>query len=166
MLLVPAILAGGCGSSKSTATTQTTPATQAVSPNTTPTAAPPTTTTPKPKVAETKAKPTAPAAKPAPKTNGSKPTPQEAIRTVEATLSQVPITRQYPKLMQQSFIVTCTKNSSTSACACFLRDFEMSPVEKGQSLAELLAVEQGVRVHAPLPKRIQRLARECKVGFA
>jgi hypothetical protein len=58
----------------------------------------------------------------------------------------VPVKRQYPTALQEGFTTTCTAaGGSHSACECIVKKLELTPLEKGHSLAELLATYVGLR---------------------
>jgi hypothetical protein len=146
-LLALALLVGGCGSSHSgsaTTTISSAPTTGPTQTSGSPTTAtgasgstqtspgpnPNATSTPKPK-------------KPIEFKEGANEPEKMAVRAKE---TGVPVKHQYPTSLQESFTSTCTAaGASHSACECVLKKLELSQREKGYSLAELLAVDVGLR---------------------
>ena len=161
-----AVVASGCGSTETASTSSTTPTNaspsapaspQTVSTSTSPAKAQPTTTAAAPKVAEAEPKHQESAAEAKPESKAEAPKP-----SAKATPSHVPVSRQYPKPMQSSFIAACKAwKGSASSCECLLASFEMKKVEKAQSLAELLATEGAMRTGRALPRRLGPLVAEC-----
>lgn len=75
----------------------------------------------------------------------------------------VPRRLQYPSEVQTKFITGCTTaRESTASCECILAKFEETGIEMGQGIAELLYLEARIRLHEPLPRRIQRFVVACK----
>jgi hypothetical protein len=78
----------------------------------------------------------------------------------------------YPKFLELNFIASCeAAKGSSSSCECILSKQEKSNVEKGQSLAELVALQvafkEGVSLEkvtrhgVPVPIGIKRAAEQC-----
>jgi hypothetical protein len=179
-----AVLASGCGSTKSVSTTVTTASTPTTGSTNTGT------TLPAVKAAKTATQSTgakhlpthttvAPA-KPQPKPQqekrrrevfqpeGSLENKTEVEEAGRASSEKAP-PGQYPRFFQIRFIVSCeAAKGSHSSCECILTRSEKSKVEKGQSLAELIALElefkKGVPLRgvAGLPRRVQRITNECR----
>jgi hypothetical protein len=91
-----------------------------------------------------------------------------------AAEADVPPNRRYPKELQGRFLRACkAAKGSTSSCECIIARQEGNlKVERGQSLAELLALEIAFeREHASLadirrrrvrsPRLVRRVVREC-----
>ena len=87
----------------------------------------------------------------------------------------MPLKRRYPKELQGKFMLACkAAKGSTSSCECILVRQEANlKVERGQTLAELLALELAfAHEHASLedirrrrvrsPRLVRRVVRECK----
>jgi hypothetical protein len=175
-----AVLASGCGSTK-TASTRTTARVSTSGAATAPaskaaqTATQSTSSKPAPKPAVAAAKPEhrekAAAAKPEHEQNAAKRS-VEAVKPKAGSGEQVPRSRRYPRFLQLKFIVSCeAAKGSNSSCECILTKLERSDVEKGHSLAELIALEltfkEGASFEAvvhhrvALPLAVQRDAAEC-----
>jgi hypothetical protein len=61
--------------------------------------------------------------------------------------------KQYPENFQVNFIARCeAAKGSASLCKCVLHKQEFSKEEKGQSLAELLALEVALQKGATIPE--------------
>ena len=59
--------------------------------------------------------------------------------STKATTQTVPPGKQYPKYMRRQFLTRCTAlETSAASCECLLAKFELSPVEKLESAAELV----------------------------
>jgi hypothetical protein len=140
-MLALALLVGGCGSSHSTSTTtiSSAPTTgPSLGVSSAPTGATGGTQT-------------------SPKPNTTKQEPKKALEFNEGAgepekmkarekVTGVPVKRQYPTSLQESFVTTCTAaGGSHSACECVIKKLELSQKEKGYSLAELLATDVGLR---------------------
>jgi hypothetical protein len=143
-LLALALLVGGCGSSHSGTTTISSVPTASPSQSggifsKAPTGASGATNSPKPNATSTRPE----AKKPLEfKEEGNEPEKMKAREKVTG----VPAKHQYPTSVQESFISTCTAaGGSNSACECIIKKLELSPREKGYSLAELLATDVGLR---------------------
>ena len=87
-------------------------------------------------------------------------------------LREVPRARRFPPEVYMPFMASCRAgHGSLSKCECIVVKLELDNVEKGRSIAELLAVEiplkKGVPfatiLHggAPLPAKAARFAAEC-----
>jgi uncharacterized protein YceK len=179
LLVALAVVASGCGSTNTVSTTTTTspnasastPAIESTQTASTSSTGAHTTTAPAPKAAEVKPQRQEKAGETKheheQKSTGQ--SSQASKPPVNAVVLLVPRSRQYPKQMQHTFIVTCTSlKGTTSSCECLLAKFELSNVEKGQSLAELLATEFTL-LHergTPLPAKIQRLIQACHLTLA
>jgi hypothetical protein len=87
----------------------------------------------------------------------------------------VPLNRRYPKELQGKFLRACrAAKGSTSSCECIIARQEGNlKVERGQSLAELLALELAFkREHASLedirrrrvrsPSLVRQVVRQCR----
>jgi hypothetical protein len=92
-----------------------------------------------------------------------------------AAEQDVPLNRRYPKELQGKFLRACkAAKGSTSSCECIIARQEVNlKVERGQSLAELLALELAFeREHASVedvrrrrvraPRLVRQVIRECK----
>jgi hypothetical protein len=65
--------------------------------------------------------------------------------------------------MRRQFLTSCTAlKTSPASCECLLAKFELSPVEKLESAAELVVAIEDVRLGRTLPVRIQRQFIACK----
>jgi hypothetical protein len=98
-----------------------------------------------------------------------------AARTgLEIAESDLPFNRRYPKELQGRFMLACkAAKGSTSSCECIIVRQEANlKIERGRSLAELLALELAFeREHASLrdirrrrvrsPRVVRRAVREC-----
>jgi len=91
-----------------------------------------------------------------------------------AAEADLPLHRRYPKELQGKFLRACKRaRGSTSTCECIIARQEANlRVERGQTLAELLALEIAFeREHATLqdirhrrvrsPRLVRRTVREC-----
>jgi hypothetical protein len=99
-----------------------------------------------------------------------------AARTgLEIAETDLPFNRRYPKDLQGKFMLACkAAKGSASSCECIIIRQEANlKVERGQSLAELLALEIAFeRQHASLrdirrrrvrsPRIVRRVVRECR----
>jgi hypothetical protein len=176
-----AVLASGCGSTDTASTTTIASTPTTASTNTGNTG----TTLPAVKNAKTATQSTA--AKQPTHTTVAPPTPQrraaederkrkegalensaEIEQAARASSEKAP-PHQYPRFFQIRFIVSCeAAKGSHSSCECILTKLEKSPVEKGQSLGELIALElefkKGVPIGhvAGLMRRVQRDTNECR----
>jgi hypothetical protein len=94
---------------------------------------------------------------------------------LQAAEARLPLKRRYPKEFQGKFMVACkAAKGSTSSCECIIVKQELKiNLEKGQTLAELLALEiafqresaslEDIRRHrVPSPRGVRRVTRECK----
>ena len=94
---------------------------------------------------------------------------------LEAAEADLPLKRRYPKELQGKFMRACNAaKGSTSSCECIIARQEANlKVERGQTLAELLALEIAFeREHAsledirrrrvPAPRLIRRVVRACR----
>ena len=95
---------------------------------------------------------------------------------LQAAEADLPLKRRYPKELQGKFMRACkaAKGSTTSSCECIIVRQEANlKVERGQTLAELLAVEIAFeREHATLedirrhrvrsPRLVRRVVRACR----
>ena len=94
---------------------------------------------------------------------------------LQAAERDVPLKRRYPKELQGKFMRACkAARGSTSSCECIIARQEANlKVERGQTLAELLALEIAFeRDHAtledirrrrvPSPRIIRRVVRACR----
>jgi hypothetical protein len=182
LLVALAVLASGCGSTRTASTNAGTSApanqtSQAVTtgPSTGATEAQHAATAPKPKAAEAKPerREKAAEAKREPERPGSEKGTEAANPTLEAAERQVPRRRRYPKFFQREFMVRCeAAKGSASRCACIVAKLEKNgKVETGQSLAELLALkiamehgaslEEAKRQSVPLPIGVRRDVIAC-----
>ena len=179
-----AVLASGCGSTKTASTTVTVASTPTTgSTNTGNTG----TTLPAVKAAKTATQSTgakhlpthttvAPAKPQQEKTAEAKPKFEkgalenrtEAEEAGRASSEKAP-PGQYPRFFQIRFIVSCeAAKGSHSSCECIITKSEKSNIEKGRSLAELIALElefkKGVPLRgvAGLPRHVQRITNECR----
>jgi hypothetical protein len=95
--------------------------------------------------------------------------------TLEIAEMDLPVKRRYPKELQGKFMRACkAAKGSTSSCECIVVKQESNlKVERGQSLAELLALEIAFARHAASledirrrrvrsPRLIRRVIRECR----
>jgi flagellar biosynthesis GTPase FlhF len=65
---------------------------------------------------------------------------------------------RYPPEVQHNFLVSCEAHEgSRGSCHCLLRK-----VEAHDSLAELQALEEGMRAGVPLPATFQQYAEACR----
>lgn len=171
-LVALAVLASGCGSTKTTTTSATAPATAS-----TPTTASTTgnTTVPAGKGAQT-----------ATQSRGSTHAPQTTTAHTQTPAPTQPAVRAYaphlksksvepqpkpkpgrryefPLEAQRQFIGFCTaRNSSKSSCECVIAKFEARKVEEGQAISELLVIGVALRQGLPLSARARQYAAECK----
>jgi hypothetical protein len=94
---------------------------------------------------------------------------------LQAAERDVPLKRRYPKELQGKFMRACkAARGSTSSCECIIARQEANlKVERGQTLAELLALEIAFeREHAsledirrrrvPAPRLVRRVVRACR----
>jgi len=94
---------------------------------------------------------------------------------LQAAEADLPLKRRYPKELQGKFMRACkAAKGSTSSCECIIVRQEANlKVERGQTLAELLALEIAFeRDHAkledirrrrvPSPRIIRRVVRACR----
>jgi hypothetical protein len=104
--------------------------------------------------------------------------PKASKRHVEAKPSEtgplaVPAKKQYPAAVRRRFLGTCEAGKgSPSRCGCILARQELSNVEKGQSVAEMLALEAALhlgpleevrrRGASLLPEAIRHSLERCK----
>jgi hypothetical protein len=176
---VLALFASGCGSTKTASTpTATTSATATANAGATPPTATGTKTAtqrthPKHAPPHTTASPAKPkrqkAAEAKPKRE-QKPSKKKAEELeVGAGSNEKAPPHRFPRVFQLRFIVSCEAGKGSNAtCECILTKLEKSNVEKGQSIAELIALElelkQGVPLGrvAGLPRRVQRDTKECR----
>jgi hypothetical protein len=182
-----AVVAGGCGSSKkasapatasATGTTSAGAGTTATGASGARTATHGTTPTPAPKT-------TAPKANAENPQNIAKANPsleqqasQKAAESVKAGgngSGEVlpPHSKRYPRFFELKFITSCeAAKGSNSSCECILNKQQKLKGEKGQSMAELLALELELHVHhaslqaaahdgVPAPERVKRSVEEC-----
>jgi hypothetical protein len=78
----------------------------------------------------------------------------------------VPRKKRYPETVSIKFISSCkTAKGSPSSCGCVLARQELRKVEKGQSIAELLAFEIAVQSGASLKAMMQHKV-ELPVGLS
>ena len=185
LLVAVAILASGCGSTKKTSASS--PASQNAGTGTSATSgaqtAPRAASTAqkavKPKTAEAKPEHT-PAAAEAEETRRivqKRKTNERAAARIglEAAEADLPLKRRYPKELQGKFMRACrTAKGSTSSCECIIIKQEANlKLERGQTLAELFALEIAFeRDHASLedirrrrvrsPRIIRRVVRACR----
>lgn len=178
-----AVLASGCGSTK-TDSTQTTVTASTDAGTTVPKGAQTTTqgtsSNQAPQTTAPEAKPergaTAAEAKPEREQKASKKR-AEAVKPSVQSSEQVPLSHRYPRLVQLKFIAGClAAKGSDSSCECILTKLEKSNVEKGQSIAEMFALElafqRGVSLQVAmrhgvrLPHGVQRIAEECRSASA
>lgn len=186
LLVVAAILASGCGATSTSSTT--TSVSTSVSTGASGSSSPPTATQGTSSAeAARRAKAGEPAgAKTAPghqgraaeaKREAEHSTPEEIAQATApggGFLNNVQLKKRYPVRAQREFIAKCERGKgSTPACECIVAKLELSPVDKGQSLAEMLAIEValdykkasmsevfGQRVRLPRP--VQRVIKECQ----
>jgi hypothetical protein len=132
-------------------------------------------TTSKPQIAEPKPEPSQ-----APETQkflGKREANLRAAATPTLAVAEMdlPVARRYPKELQGKFMSACkAAKGSTSSCECIIIKQEANlKVERGQSLAELLAVEiaferehaslEDIRRHrVPSPRLVRRAIRACR----
>jgi len=197
LLVTTAVAASGCGSSEHPSTSSTTAANAApTTASTATTAATAPTTTSTPTIAQSTgaatqpAHTTPPAATAPPETTHKHPI-EERVHELERKLregklkpasqkpaspvynqSQVPPKERYPTELQDNFTSLCRAgHGSAATCECILVKLEISAVEKGRSVAELLALnvalEKGASmqliVHhgVKLPRRVRADAEQC-----
>jgi hypothetical protein len=186
LIAAVAVLASGCGSTKkaTTATTATTGTIASTSTGATATAG-----VPAGKGAQKPAQSTgathaphatAPEARPEHREAPVKTTPEQQrilkrrAESVKPGAGSGELTppHHYPKFIEFSFMSSCeAAKGSRSKCECILIKQEKSNVEKGQSIAELVALEVAFKEGAslekamhhgvPLPVRIKRAAEQC-----
>ena len=185
-LLVGAILVSACGSTKKagTSTTASTASTgasgtsgaQTVPRGTSTKGSKPTKKAVEPETAETK-----PERKESPEAENRRLVrKREANRraaarpTLQVAEMDLPLKRRYPKELQGKFMRACTAaKGKTSSCECIIVKQEANlKVERGQTLAELLALEIAFSRGATLadirrrrvrsPRLVRRVIRECR----
>jgi len=176
-----AVLASGCGSTKTVSTTVTTASTPTTGSTNTGTTLPavkaaktatqstgakhlPTHTTVAPPQPQRREKP----ADAKRKRKEFVETEAEAREAGRASSEKAP-PHQYPRFFQIKFIVSCeAAGGSHSSCECILTKLEKLPGEKEKSLAELLALELEIKNGVPLrrvaglPRGVQRITNECR----
>jgi hypothetical protein len=169
---VLAVLSSGCGSTKTASTPTTTSTSKTASTNAG-------TTAPAGKGAQSATQSTsskhappttAPEAKPAREQKAAK---VQAVKPTVESAEGVPPSHRFPRPVQVKFIASCgAAKGSNSSCECILTKLEQANVEKGQSIAELIALElelkNGVSLQEaphhgaePLPVRVKRDVEEC-----
>jgi hypothetical protein len=92
-----------------------------------------------------------------------------------AAEAKLPLKRRYPKELQGRFLRACkSAKGSTSSCECIIVKQELNnKLERGRTLAELLALEIGIekerasmedirRHRVPSPSVVRQVVRECK----
>ena len=183
LLVAAAVLLSGCGSTKKTSTTGTASTGASAAQN-----VPRGTSTKEPHHGKKGVTPKAPEATPEQKQAAAE---AEAGRRIvrkrqaneraaariglKAAEADLPLKRRYPKELQGKFMLACkAAKGSTSSCECILVRQEANlKVERGQTLAELLALELAfAHEHASLedirrrrvrsPRLVRRVVRECK----
>jgi hypothetical protein len=184
-LLAATLLVSGCGSTKKSSTSTTSNnggttsanagATGPVRPQTVPQRA-------RNKESQHAATPKAAEAKPKQELTGTeilrkrKTNERAAVRTgLEIAETDLPFNRRYPKDLQGKFMLACkAAKGSASSCECIIVRQEVNlKIERGQSLAELLALEIAFeRQHASLedirrrrvrsPRIVRRAVRACR----
>jgi type IV secretory pathway VirB10-like protein len=212
LLAAPAVLASGCGSTKTASTnsaTTTSASASAPTDQSTPTVPPSTSAKParpagkahEPKVAQANPEQKQKAAEAAAgqkekaarveRERKEKAAEDESVRRLrakveaqrraaarpglEAVEARLPLKRRYPKVLQGKFLVSCkAAKGSRSSCECIIAKQELNlKLEKGQTLAELLALEiafekegaslEDIRRHrAPSPRGVRKVTQECK----
>jgi hypothetical protein len=187
LLAVLAVVAGGCGSSEHAATTVTQASTSvptvttapAAVPTTSSATTPPTTAAPKPTpeiqhgpVVETLRK--LGISKVPPKVLKERARKLLAEANAVPVLKDVPPARRYEEKIYEPFLAVCKEagKGSSANCECIVVKQELVKVEKGESLAELLALQVAFqkgetlakvwRHQAAVPTYAQRSADECK----
>ena len=180
MIVGLAVLASGCGSTKTasvyvTASTSTNAGTTAPAGSSAQSATQSTNSTQAPQTTATKAKaesPRAPEAKPERKQPASGAGAQAVTPGNGSGEVLPPRSRRYPRFFQLKFISSCeAAGGSHSSCECILITQEKRNVEKGQSMAELLALDlelrRGISLQKAahhgvlLPSGVQRSAEAC-----
>jgi hypothetical protein len=89
--------------------------------------------------------------------------------------TSVPPKRRYPRSVHFKFLSSCqAAQGSPSSCECVVVKQELRPVEKPQSIAELIileaalaqgiTLEQAARHRIPLPEGVQRSLVQCKIA--
>jgi hypothetical protein len=194
LLVAPAVVASGCGSTETASTSSTTASTsstasanagtsapkasaQTASQSTSSTAAPDTTKAHEPKAPEAKSKHPLEERVAELRRKLEHQAPKKRVEAAKpsAGLSQqqVPLKQRYAEEIQRNFTNLCKAGKgSASSCECLLVRLEVSNVEKGQSIAELLAVDEALQRgssfqeiaqrHVRLPRRVQGDAEACK----
>jgi hypothetical protein len=166
LLVVPAVLASGCGSSKTASTnttasvnaaTTTAPAntnTQTASQSTGSTGPQHTNTTPTQKATNATPKTKAPPSH----TTAQAPRPR-----TQTTEPQVSAKRLFPLQFKQNFLAAWTAASgSKSSGECIIAKYQAYKGEKGKALAELVGFELVLNNHLKLRNRLARqYAKEC-----
>jgi hypothetical protein len=95
---------------------------------------------------------------------GSQRSTEAAKPKTQAAKGQAPPKLQYlyPLDARQNFIATCmAAKGSKSGCECIIAKYESRKVVEGQSLAELLGVEVGLKDGFRLPPRARQYVKEC-----
>jgi hypothetical protein len=174
-LVALAVVASGCGSTKTTTTSATAPATAS-----TPATASATGDT---------AAPASKGAQTATQINGSTHAPQTTTAHAQTPVPTPPAGQafaphlkskslepqpkpkpgrryEFPLEAQRQFIGFCTGRpgnySSKSSCECMIAKFEARKVEEGQAISEMLVIGVALRYGLPLSPRARLYAAECK----
>lgn len=164
LLVVPAILASGCGSSKTATTTTTSTSattTSARTSATTPTtshstgskAPQQTTTTPAQKTTT---------ATPKTQTLPSQPNPQASTLETGATGAHASPRHLFPLELQQKFLAAwLAAHLSKSSGECVIAKFEAQKIIEGRALAEMVGFELALIDHFKLNPQSRQYAKEC-----
>ncbi len=188
LLVAPALIASGCGSTETASTSKTAEAsgsTSAPSNESTQTAAQSTGSTGAQNTAKARA-PKAPEAEAKPKRQEKaaevtrrreleerekKAARAEAPKPSPGLAKDVPRARRYPPEISGPYYYLCEAGKgSPGTCECILVKLELTNVEKGRSIAELLAVEVALKKASlatimnqgvALPENARRAAGEC-----
>jgi hypothetical protein len=186
LLVAPALIASGCGSTETASTSKTAGAsasTSAPSNESTQTAAQSTGSTGAQNTVKAR-EPKAPKAKPTLQEKAAEVTRRRELTEREKKAAQaeapkpspgfakdVPRARRYPPEISQPYYYLCEAGKgSPGTCECILVKLELTNVEKGRSIAELLAVEVALKKASlptimnqgvALPENARRAAGEC-----
>lgn len=166
LLVVPAVVASGCGSSE----TASTSGTASVNAHSTSVPANPSTRTASQSTGssgpqQTKKTPAQKATKATPKTQAppSHTSAQAPKPRTQAPEPQVSPKRQFPLRFKQNFLAAwLAANGSKSSGECIIAKYEARKAEKGRLLAELVGLELVLNNHLKLKnRRARQYAKEC-----
>jgi hypothetical protein len=164
LLVVPAILASGCGSSKTATNTTTTSA------SATTTTSPPTSATTQTAGQSTGSSgpqqtSTTPAQKTTtatPKTPPSQPNPQASTPGTGATGTHASPGHVFPLELKQKFLAAwLAAHLSKSSGECVIDKFQAQKIIEGRALAEMVGFELALIDHFRLNPQSRQYAKEC-----